>query len=263
MDANAYREIDRRLARLEKENDKLRSLIQGHDYGSVIGRHLAIPFLRGFWPMSSLNETPNVVDISGQGRTLTLTAATVPIYNEVVPYIDLNGTTAYLTRADEAGLEFTTALSFGVWVWFDDLSGNPMILTKWNTTGNQRAYALQALSTGAVRVAISSDGTLAPVFDTAAGLVTTGVWYHIVVVYTASNEISIYVDSVETSIVTSIPATIFSTGTAAFYIGTFNAAGGNFLNGRVTLCWISRAERTGITNQIVTELYQISAPYFK
>jgi len=40
-------------------------------WGNVISMNLGFPDLRGYWPMTSINESGNVYDVSGQGRTLT------------------------------------------------------------------------------------------------------------------------------------------------------------------------------------------------
>lgn len=40
-------------------------------WGNIISMNLGYPALRGYWPMTSLDETESVYDISGQGRTLT------------------------------------------------------------------------------------------------------------------------------------------------------------------------------------------------
>jgi len=40
-------------------------------WGNIISMNLGYPALRAYWPMTSLDETDSVYDISGQGRTLT------------------------------------------------------------------------------------------------------------------------------------------------------------------------------------------------
>ncbi len=40
-------------------------------WGNIISMNLGYPGLRGYWPMSSIDENEAVYDLSGQGRTLT------------------------------------------------------------------------------------------------------------------------------------------------------------------------------------------------
>lgn len=40
-------------------------------WGNIVSMNLGYPGLRGYWPMSSIDENDDVYDISGQGRTLT------------------------------------------------------------------------------------------------------------------------------------------------------------------------------------------------
>src|SRR4030042_5924133 len=85
--------------------------------------HLQLSGLRGYWPMSSVNENGNSYDLSGQGRVLT-NNNTVPfgIY-DLLPYADFTpGSSEYFSRPDEAGLVISGALTIGCWAWLDTLA---------------------------------------------------------------------------------------------------------------------------------------------
>lgn len=85
-------------------------------YGQYLSACMALPELRGLWGFSSVNESGNVLDLSGQGRTLTNNGAAVRgITATGVPYALLNGSTQYFSRADEAGLDITAGLTVGGW----------------------------------------------------------------------------------------------------------------------------------------------------
>lgn len=40
-------------------------------WGNIVSMNLGYPGLRGYWPMSSIDENEAVYDLSGQNRTLT------------------------------------------------------------------------------------------------------------------------------------------------------------------------------------------------
>lgn len=40
-------------------------------WGNIVSMNLGLPGLRGYWPMTSIDENEAVYDLSGQGRTLT------------------------------------------------------------------------------------------------------------------------------------------------------------------------------------------------
>ncbi len=40
-------------------------------WGNIVSMNLGYPGLRGYWPMSSVDEDGLVYDLTGQGRTLT------------------------------------------------------------------------------------------------------------------------------------------------------------------------------------------------
>lgn len=121
---------------------------------SACSAFLALPGLRGFWPMSSFDENGDAFDLSGQGRILTYNGNPTYNFDGLVPYIDLDGTGDYLSRADEAGLDIlgtesyvapaVRGLTLGGWFWPDTLSGpSHGLIGKWNSA-SQRAYLLLA-----------------------------------------------------------------------------------------------------------------------
>lgn len=81
--------------------------------GMVINTFENVPGLVGLWPMSSVQRsTGNVGDASGNVVKQHLTHNGDPkfkIYNDLVPYIALDGTGDFLDRPDEADLSITGA----------------------------------------------------------------------------------------------------------------------------------------------------------
>lgn len=74
---------------------------------SVISQFLALPVLRGFWPMSAVSHTAadQARDISGNGNHLTNNNVSTFGYEStsLIPQVSFNGTTQYLSRADAGG----------------------------------------------------------------------------------------------------------------------------------------------------------------
>ncbi len=207
-----------------------------------------IPGLVGFWPMSGVQRsTGDTRDFGGGGLDLTYNGdPTYNIYNDLVPYIDLDGTGDNLTRADETDLDvqgnetiYATAvrgLTVGGW-FFIDTAANTGLITKWNTDGaTVQATFLLRQNTTVFNLLLSVDGTTVNV-NLNAGTVQTGTWVHVVATFSPSAEAAIFIDGVKTSTAAGIPATLFNS-TSPLEIGSFN--GSLFLlDGRASLCFLS------------------------
>jgi hypothetical protein len=202
---------------------------------SLIDPFLSLPELRGFWPMSSVNESGNVLDLSGQARTLTNNgSAARAVYGDLVSYFDLNGSGQYLSRADEAGLDITGAITVLGWFRMDTASASAGLFGKW-TDGTQAGYLLYYDNFfGNLRFALSSAGTGGSSVSVAGPTPSVGAWYFIAGRLTPSVRYSITVNGTVYSTTTSVPASIFN-NTAALEIGAYNGAA-NYLNGQVGPC---------------------------
>lgn len=217
-----------------------------------ISPFLALPELRGFWPMSSVNESGNPQDISGQGRTLTNNAAAVrAVYNSLVPYVALNGTTQYLNRANEAGLAITGAVTLGGWFWFSDSSAS--IIYSKSSGGGTYEYSLERNS--ASNFIVSANGTAT--FVVTGSNPAVGAWSFITGRYTPSTEIALFVNNVKTTNTTSIPASLFNS-TSALGIGA-HGGGGFPLNGRVSACFLCAA---AVSDTLIGAMFQSTRALF-
>lgn len=213
------------------------------------GEFLGLPGLRGYWPMGAFDSSGNAIDQSGNARTLTYNGgAPGPLYNYTTqggPYIDLDGTGDYLSRADEAGLDIlgtesyvataVRGLTLGGWFYFDRLAADEHLLGKLGASGQFSYRIVKLVSGNVVRLAISGNGTAQSTVDTAA--VSTAAWYFIVGKYTPSTEIAIYLNGTETTATASIPASIFNS-TAEFRIGQDNGGFSHLLDGRASNCFL-------------------------
>ena len=245
----------------------LEALDPGFTTGAVLASYMAIPGLVGFWPMSSVQRsTGNVYDLSGQSRTLTYNGnPSFTYFNGLVPYIDLDGTGDYLSRADETDLDIlgseniytvggSQGLTLGGWFWLDDTSGSPSFLGKHdNATPAGSAYLIY-LAGGSVHFIVYNGTSSYEAVNTLDP--TTGAWYFIAGRYTTSTEVAVFVGNNKVIFTTSIPASLNNVA-AAFQIGA--RAGGNLINGRAALCFLSA---NTLSDDLINSLYQTSRILF-
>ena len=204
-------------------------------WGEVIGMYLALHGLRGFWPMSSVNESGSAIDLSAQARHLTRVTVTFNHTDTVspfMPYASFN-TDRYLYRADEAGLDILGSeayinsaqrgLTVGCWIRPSTIgAGDGGIISKYNTSGDQRSYMLyRQNSSNRFRFLVSPDGSATSGQTTSLDW-TGSTWHFVVGRFVPSTSISIYVNGTWDTNVTSIPAAIFNSS-AAFEIGSYAA----------------------------------------
>lgn len=205
-----------------------------------LGGMFGLPMLRGLWLYSGVDENGNAYDSSVQGRTLTnVSSLQYSTYNGLAPYAIHDGSADYLTRADEAGLDITGALTWGCWMRSNDApAGNESLVNKWNATGNLRAYLLRLTSTPDFCCLVSLDGT-AETSVTSSVTYAPDVWFHVVGRYTPSTELAIFVNGTKTVNTTSIPASLFNSS-SAFRVGA-NGAAGEVLDGDTALPFLCAA----------------------
>ena len=239
----------RRVAQHEKRFDGQPITDLVSPVGESLARYLSIPCLRGYWPLGAHVSGGNAADYSGQARYLTY--AGNPTYNVdgLAPYIDMDGTGDYLSRADEAGLDITgtesyiasaiRGLTFGGWFYLDALVSGRGLASKYNTSAvNERSYLLQYESGGNTwRCVVSVDGSATTFVDSTVTPATAS-WVFIVGRFDPSTELAIFVNRTKTVNTTSIPASIYS-GAANFVIGAWdNGASGN-LDGRASSVFLA------------------------
>ncbi len=236
-------EISRRIFALEKKQSRDQTIDIPGNIGTASSLFKSIHGLVGFWPMNSIDASL-VYDQSGQSRSLTKNGT--PLTYELpsmTSYIDLNGTTQYLSRADEASLDITGALTIGGWFYFDALgtAAFEAVIGKFNDNAvNERSYLLYLNNVGGTVVfVISTNGSLGAGSsnDVATGALAISNWYFIVGRYTPSTELAVFVNGVKTVNTTAIVASAFNSN-AQFEIGRRNKAN-TFMNGRASLCFLS------------------------
>jgi hypothetical protein len=152
------------------------------------------------------------------------------------PYFTHNGTSSTVSVADNALLEPNTGdFTLEAWVYYSVIAGSTRTFISKTDNGGGSAdwsYGLRTLATGVTRFEVGN-GTISvnsPTFT-----VTTGIWYHIVGVWTnvASNSIELYVNGTSQGS-NSHSFTSIKNSTNPLYLGSYN--GGEFsqwFNGRM------------------------------
>jgi hypothetical protein len=244
---------------IEREAERIRTLLGDYRLSVAISAFLNLPGLRGFWPMSSFNESGNAYDLSGQGRILTYNGN--PTYNfaGLVPYIDLDGTGDYLSRADEAGLDIlgtesyvvaaARGLTLGGWFWLGASGAVQSLITK-EDGAVQRSYFLTTNVIDQIVFRVTTDGSTLVAVTHGTALVTS-TWYFLVGRFDPSAELKIWVNRDSTPNAVGIPASIFN-GNAAFVVGG-RSGGGALLTGRASLCFLCAC---ALSDTIIGALFQ-------
>lgn len=255
------------LRRQAKELRRQQAKPLGPTLGELYAQMLGLPALRGLWFPGSLDNTGAMYDRSGQGRTLTYNGGPALVMNEnlLLPYMDYDGSGDYHSRASEAGLQITgtetyveatlRGLSIFGWWRIDSFTSSAGLMTKYNTTGNQRAYSLQQTATG-VAMVVSVDGTATHTANSAA--IDAARWHCIGGRFFPGVSTDVFVDGVWVSNTTAPPASTFATSTAAFEIMRRSLAGTE-TNGRFGLGGLAAA---AWPDELFNFLWQRSRPLF-
>lgn len=227
---------------------------------SAISTFQNLPGLVGFWPMSSVQRsTGNAYDLSGQTRTMSYNGNPVYSFGGMAPYIELDGTGDYLSRADETDLDIlgseaiyaanVRGLTFGGWFYPGAAGAVMRYMSKWGNAGT-RSYMLHATATGTHQMTVSSDGTASTLIETTSAY-STNAWYFVVGRFKPSTEVAIFTNSDKVINTTSIPAAIFS-GASDLVIGG-QTGGATLLTGRASLCFLCA---DALSDDVITALFQ-------
>ena len=259
---------------VQRRNDQmvelLRSDFQHRDepnfaWKSACAAHQALLGLRGFWPMSSFDESGDIYDMSEQDRTLTREGSPTYWTYDLAPYAAFNGTTDYLERLDEAGLDILgteayvaapyRGLTLGCWAWFDNdgaATTEGMMTKRDGAPIANVAYSLYRTTTDAVRFTVSS-GVAQEWIDTP--VVASGAWHHYVGRFDPSTELSVFMDGVEYPAGGSAIAAI-QNHSANFQIGARDDGAGGavyFLDGKISMAFLCAAY---LPDPVIFSLYE-------
>lgn len=251
---------------LQDQSEHLRARRHSRSLADLYGPFDNLPGMRGLWTAASVNEAGLMYDRSDQLRHLTLNGnPTVNIYDNLVPYWDLDGTGDFFRRTDEAGLDILgtetmiaaalRGLTVGGWFWFDVLGAQDELITKHGAAGN-RSWRLASPSTNQLRWQVSPDGTTLRTVDSTIARTIDG-WLFVVGRFIPSTERAIYVNGTWTKTTSSVDAALFNS-TATLDIGA-DATGAGPLDGRCALAFLCAA---ALPDVLVKHLYQESHWFF-
>lgn len=231
---------------------------------------LALPGLRGFWPMSSYYSGGDAADLAGFDAVLTrLTYNGNPVYNYdgLAPYIRFDGTGDYLSHIDNAHYDILgteayvgmPGLTLGGWFYIEDVANAQGLVAKYGGAGT-RSYLLWVrgdIANDPAQFVISDDGTAVDSVFLVGYTVNT--WHYIVGRFNdadAGAELKVWFDGNSNTAATARNA-IFD-GAAAFTIGSLSG-GGSLMTGRASLCWLCASALSD--TQVLSLFHQQCAMY--
>lgn len=255
----------RRASRSQQQQD---ALSEHAAWKAACSAYLALPGLRGFWPMSSFDDGGDAFDLSGQGRTLSYNGDPTYNYDGLAPYIDLDGTGDYLSRVDEAGLDIlgnetyvdsdVQGLTAGGWFWVNSIAdpSSKGLLSKW-TDANQRSWYLLIGNYDEVWFGVT--GNSVAIRQVSIDGISAGTWYFIVGTYDSGVRIRLFVDAQSAdTIAPAIPVSLFNSN-APFLVGSLNA-GASLLPGRAAMCFLCAAN---LSDAIICGLFAATRGLFR
>lgn len=184
--------------------------------------------LVSYWKMEDVNDAVG-------GRTLTNNNTVTFPSGKVNNAGSFNGSNQYLSRASEASLQITGALTISCWIYCDTL--NKIYISKSNGNISNYEYEIKPTSSGALQF-ISSNGSNYFQAITTTGVITTSTWYYVMCRKTGSTN---GVDTVDfrvngTTYSTTVgSANISNVGTSstAFQIGSRTSGTAEYFDGLI------------------------------
>lgn len=123
--------------------------------------------------------TGNETDATGNGHTLTQNNTVTSGAGVIGSARVFNGTTQFFSIASGSATDFnfTSSFSLRARVNASALTTERDILSKYLTTGNQRAFVISLSSSQTFRCTVSANGTATTAVDVPGVTVATGTWY--------------------------------------------------------------------------------------
>jgi hypothetical protein len=218
---------------------------------SAVSAFLALPALRAFWPMSSVDyaAASQGRDVAGGAYHLTNNNSADFGSDDLAPYVEFDGVNQYLSRADGgagnwADILGTEAyivagqrgLTFGGWFYPKETGTLEYLFTK-RGGGGQRSYWIRFNAADQFVCGISDDGTNSDNATSAAAAVNA--WYFVVGRFDPSTLVEVYVNGTWVTQATARAAVFDST--AALVIGADGTVG-NYYEGLASLCFVCASD---------------------
>lgn len=164
--------------------------------------------------------------------------------------LGLNGTSQYLSVADDPSLDIADDLIISCFVKLNGKGDFFGLVGKWNTAGNKSYLLLYDKTTDKFQIALSNDGSASTdIVSTTTPALST--WYHVAIVYDSNtNNLSIWVNGVNEANTTHSGGLFV--GTENLRVGALNA-GAFLLDGDITQVHVLNSSDTSL----ISELYNL------
>ena len=175
--------------------------------------------LKGYWSFNAqdMNGT-TAYDRSGVGNIGTLTNSPTKAVGLVGQALSFDGTDDYVDFGNASSVKPVFPFTTSAWTKLNSLSADSTIVTSSDTGSNgiYSGFTVMVLANGTLSLNVGNnvgccDAGVRNTFNSAAGVITTGQWYHITAVYTSISNFTAYVNGV------SIPLTSSGGGGAMNY----------------------------------------------
>lgn len=249
-----------------------RSYDSSFAWESLCSSYLALPVLRGFWPMSSIGGSGQAMETgSGANRLLTnVNTALALAWPQPAMYFQ-TGNSEYLYAVDASPYDILgteayvhtsyQGLTIGAWVYFDAIGQDHGLIGKWSVAAGNRSYLLYVSSGNIFTFLVSVNGTdIIQVTHTTTAAADQ--WYFVVGRYDPSTEVKIWVNDIAVINTTSIPAALHN-GNADFQIGAYGTNGvsvDDYMEGKVSCGFLCAAM---LPDNIIRRLYYRTRPAFQ
>lgn len=225
-----------------------------------------LPGLREFWPLSNVQAGGSFV-VGAWANQLLVTSA--PVYSyDTVACLEFDGTDDYIYSPDSSFYDITgtetyiatglQGLTLGGWFKFDAASGsNETPMAKWDEP-SYKSYRIIKDSSANLYAQVSANGSTN--IGVTGPTATTGAWTLLILRYTPSTALDIFVNNIKTSQTSSIPASLYN-GTAPFSIGCgFNTSTATYhFDGKAALCFLCAA---ALPDSLIDKVYQTTRSLF-
>ncbi len=126
--------------------------------------------LVSYWKMEDVNDAVG-------GRTLTNNNTVTFPSGKVNNAGSFNGSNQYLSRASDASLQITGALSIACWIYCDAL--NKIYISKGNGNISNYEYELSVATNGSLGFISSNGSNYFQASTTTTGIISTSTWYYV------------------------------------------------------------------------------------
>ncbi len=255
-------EMTRVVSRLAREQETVTREQNRKDqdaWRAACSAILALPGLRGFWPMSAVAYTnPQGLDISANGNHLTNNNVSTFGHTGLISHVTFNGTTQYLSKADGGAANWADiigteayidagdrGLTLGGWFKIDVLSRTENSMSK-GSAGIQ-AYILNkqaGINDARFQIWSGAAGTVVSSLPVTS-FTSIAPWWFWAGRFIPSTSLTVFLNNLSNTNVAAIPATIDDTA-ANFAIGG-DGAGALLFDGLASLCWLCAAALPNVT----------------